>query len=234
MAKSTIKVVGNKFKNIANGESIVIYNDFIDKLANNSIQDDVMFEQGVNEREVIVAEEMADNINLNSYFDKTVRCPKNLTHKSKEYNTLISEPVKAASGYEFNSYLLIDDDCAELSDHVTGKHIQFMVLVEAARQMVNAVTEKYLSNSKMIFLASDLNLKFFKFVYPFETKMSYRVLESKMKAVGNGKMSVLIDFIQASEVRCSIKFDFTILERSFVSKIEDSGLKELTEENEVA
>src|SRR5690606_2305831 len=99
-----------------------------------------------------------------------------------------------------------------------------MVLVEASRQMVNAVTEKYFSNSEMIYLANEIKNKFSSFVYPFYTKLIYRVVSSNMKAAGNGKMKVIIEFVQAEELKGEILFEFTILQRSFVTYMENKAI----------
>lgn len=47
----------------------------------------------------------------------------------------------------FESHLMLNDRCAEMSDHVTGQHLQGMILIEAARQMTLAVTEMYFIDS---------------------------------------------------------------------------------------
>lgn len=65
------------------------------------------------------------------------------THKNKAENVLISE-VSQIDVASYQCHLLIDDGCAEMADHVTGQHVQGMVLLEACRQMVNSVSERFL------------------------------------------------------------------------------------------
>ena len=230
----TIYVVGDKFKNVANGKNTIIFTDIIDLILTDEIACDVLsIEQGISEWQVGYIKSLLSysseqaHIKVVSYFDKNKRCSEALTHKHYRKNILISDPLETEQEEAYESLLMVDENCAELSDHVTGKHLQFMVLVEAARQMVNAITEKFYANTSMIYLANDLDVKFSSFVYPFATQMRYRVISKKMKAAGNGKMTAVIEFIQNGEVKSAIEFAFTILERNFVTQLEDSALKQV-------
>ena len=176
-----------------------------------------MLGQGISEDQSAIFEEKL------SYFDEHERCPGHLTHKVKYQNTLISDPKKIDEDY-YRSLLMIDEDCAELSDHVTGKHIQFMVLIEAARQMVNAVTEKYYSDRSKIFLAKNIGVQFSNFVYPFKTEMNYKVLDKKIKIGGNREMSVEIEFVQWGKSVSKFNMTFTILSRDFVTELENKSI----------
>ncbi len=231
--ENNLSIVGDIFNNSANGKTILTFSQIVSSIKNQTpiVSRDctLWLEQGMSEEQVnslknLVAEKP---IKIHSYFDQWVRCSGKFTHKSKPFNTLIADPIVVEEAHEFESCLLIDERCAELSDHVTGKHIQFMVLVEAARQMGNAVTEKFFSNENMIFLANDLDIKFNGFVYPFDVKIIYRVLESKIKMAGNGRMKVIIELSQMNEIKTSVTINFTILERSFVTSIENSALEKI-------
>jgi hypothetical protein len=47
----------------------------------------------------------------------------------------------------FEADVLVDDAGEHMSDHVSGQHLPGMVLIEAARQMILAVTEEFFSES---------------------------------------------------------------------------------------
>ena len=111
--------------------------------------------------------------------------------------------------------LLIDDECADLSDHVTGKHVQFMVLLEAARQMGNAVTQKFHSTAAKMYLAENINVDFKAFAYPFQVDLEYRVLERNLRTTGDGKMAVRIDFRQQGKVIAQLTLTFTVPNSSY-------------------
>lgn len=223
-----IRVISDKFKNLADNNAILTFTQIQE--SNKTIDSPKMIslEQGLSEEQTkILKSTLKTNENIigvKSYFDQYKRCDSAYTHKAVEYNTLISDPVQESDSH-YLSLLMVDERCAELSDHVTGKHLQFMVLIEAARQMVNAVTEKYYSNSSKIFLANDLDIQFKEFVYPFETKIKYEVEMSKVLDGGNGKMKAKIDFVQNDKIKCSVFFTFTILCRNFVDTIEQSAIK---------
>lgn len=231
MVLKLINVVGNVFKNLSDGEDIVSFEESLEIVERRDLEKaSFAFGQGVSEsqilefKSVLEKNENSNKIDLISYFDNYSRCPNELTHKHKSCNTLISEPIKS-DDKTFKSLLMIDDRCAELSDHVAGKHIQFMILIEAARQMVNAVTEKYYSNSRMIYLANDVSSEFKNFIYPFLVDMTYKVNEKKIKIGENGKMSIEIDFMQFNRLCVKFYMNFTILDRKFVTSIEDEAIR---------
>lgn len=225
-------VVSDVFKNSADNQKVLVISDVFSRIKDNLLDNcELILEQGISEDQANSLKNLVNNtsrnILVNSYFDQYVRCSGKLTHKHKAFNTLISEPLASINTDKFESVLLIDERCAELNDHVTGKHIQLMVLIEAARQMVNAVTEKFFSGisiAPMSYLANHLEVQCNEFIYPFFTKMIYRVLESKIKMDGNGKMKIIVEFFQENTVKSSVIFSFTILESQFVSTIEKNAI----------
>lgn len=227
---SKIHVVGEKFINVANNHEIATFSEIIQRVDMGKLpQITLCLEQGVSEvqqqelQAKLYNNKQSNDVKVESYFSETRRCSDHYTHKKQSFNTLISEPI-CVSQDNYVALLMINETCAELSDHVTGKHVQFMVLVEAARQMVNAVTEKFYSDSSKIYLASDLQINFTNFVYPFRTEIHYSVMETKMKEGGNGKMKAKIDFIQHGELKSTIFFCFTILDKNFVTEIENKAI----------
>ncbi len=226
----TIHVVSDVFKNLADYENIFTYSSAVDLInAATLTNTQLVIGQGIYEEQALNLQNSIDNlpaksVTVMSHFDNYYRCDSTFTHKAKEFNTIISTPRKMQEN-QYESQLMIHEDCAELSDHVTGKHVQFMVLIEAARQMVNAVTEIYYSDKTKIYLANKLNITFAEFVYPFETKLVYAVKDSKIKVGGDGRMEVEIDFVQSGKTKCSVNFTFTILNRAFVENIETGSLK---------
>lgn len=225
-------VVSDVFRNSADNQKVLTFCDVFSKIAMNALDNcELLLEQGISEEQTDCLRNLVKNesksIIITSYFDQYVRCSGKLTHKHKTFNTLISEPVASVDANEFEAVLLIDARCAELSDHVTGKHLQLMLLIEAARQMVNAVTEKFFSDTSMTsmsYLTNHLEIQCNAFVYPFFTKIIYRVLNSKIKMDGNGKMKIIVDFIQDNTVKSSVIFSFMILENKFVTSIEENAI----------
>ena len=129
--------------------------------------------------------------------------PQSLSHKVKTHNTMISEPLVGRPGHEYVSYLMLDDDCAEMSDHNTGFHIQGMVLTEAARQMMLAVGEKYLLDKTLkgqaYFALRKVNSEFFHFAFPIEMKIVHHVLRKKVKGTTH-LVNPRTEFVQNNQV----------------------------------
>jgi hypothetical protein len=68
---------------------------------------------------------------------------KQLVHKHKEENVIITRPV-LVDHLKYSAQVVLNDQCAELRDHQTGQHIQGLVLMEAARQLVTASSDMIL------------------------------------------------------------------------------------------
>ncbi|WP_175699039.1 AfsA-related hotdog domain-containing protein [Burkholderia ambifaria] len=229
MTERTLYVVGNRFEEIADGDAIVSFDDALERCRSDRIDASrISLQQGVSERQhrtLQAALAGNEHVRLVSYFDEYRRCSGELTHKAKPENTLISDPQTSADDNSYTGILMIDDACAELSDHVTGKHVQFMVLIEAARQMGNAVTQKFHSTAAKIYLAEEIRVGFATFVYPFETRIDCRVTRRDLRATGDGKMALEIGFVQQGKIACQLSLAFTVLDRKFVTSLEMNALK---------
>lgn len=229
MTEKTLYVVGNRFAEIADGDAIVSFDDALERCRSGRIDASrISLQQGVSERQnQMLQAALAGNehVRLVSYFDEYRRCNGELTHKAKPENTLISDPQTVADDNSYAGILMIDDACAELSDHVTGKHVQFMVLIEAARQMGNAVTQKFHSTTEKIYLAEEIRVGFATFVYPFEARIDCRVTRRDLRATGDGKMALEIGFVQLGKIACQLSLAFTVLDRKFVTSLETNALK---------
>lgn len=96
------------------------------------------------------------------------RAPASLTHKHNPANILISSPQRLAENM-FESHLLIDEDCELMHDHLSGQHVQGMVLIEATRQALLAVTEAYLMPKNDIdyaFVFNALSVNYSHYTFP--------------------------------------------------------------------
>jgi hypothetical protein len=96
------------------------------------------------------------------------RAPSSLSHKHNPANTLISSPRQIAVDM-FESHLLIDEDCELMLDHLSGQHVQGMVLIEATRQALLAVTEAYLMPKNGIdyaFVFNALSVNYSHYTFP--------------------------------------------------------------------
>ncbi|MCW5222377.1 hypothetical protein D5041_01825 [Verminephrobacter aporrectodeae subsp. tuberculatae] len=112
-------------------------------------------------------------------------------HKHEPQNVLISVP-KRADEHRFVADLLIDARNELLLDHVTGQHVQGMVLIEAVRQMFLAVTKEHLFNEqtpvKTYFVIKSMKIDYKFFVFPVDASVSFR--PDKIKHGDDGRLSV--------------------------------------------
>lgn len=231
MTDKALHVVGNKFRELSNGDTIVTFDEVLERCK----QGDpgvtrINIQQGVSEAQVVALKsalagsEKGRSTIVSSHFDTHRRCDGALTHKVHAANTLISDPLPQGEDV-YESLVMIDDDCAELSDHVTGKHIQFMVLIEAARQMANAVTQKFYSTSGKMYLAEEINVTFKAFAYPWELTLQCRLQSKNLRSTGDGKMALVIDFRQQGKSISQLTIAYTVLDKKFVSSLESAALK---------
>jgi len=96
------------------------------------------------------------------------RAAANVSHKHMAANTLISAP-RQCSADTFELHLLIDEDCELMTDHQTGQHVQGMILIEATRQALLAVTETFLlpkNGTDYAFLLNALSVNYSHYTFP--------------------------------------------------------------------
>jgi len=157
------------------------------------------------------------------------------THKRQPRNIMISEPQQGADA-EYVATLLADDSCAEMSDHLSGKHIQGMVLIEAARQMVLAVGEKFFISAahrgQRSFVTHHIEAQFHDFVLPLEVEMKCRIDSVRRGADSNFKARAAITFHQAGALSASMRFVFSVLDKGFLQSQETRLLERQIPESE--
>ncbi|MBV9576041.1 MAG: hypothetical protein JO149_05415 [Gammaproteobacteria bacterium] len=226
-------VVGDKLKDFSSNKKIITISD-LEKLIKDSRKKsylkkyDIHIGQGISARRLNNLSVYLTNSGLNEVFRINMlssyrKSTCNLTHKSKAKNIMISEPIQS-NERTYESLLMIEEDCAEMSDHVTGQHIQGMVLVEAARQMVIAVTEKYFIadcyKGKIKFVTNSMETIFLNFVFPLSVSLEYQIIDIKRIHNANLSSKVLIKFIQNEKVVTEIIFKFSVFDARFIAEKE--------------
>ncbi len=154
------------------------------------------------------------------FYQKSSKC---LTHKHRNENIMISEPIEVAE-FIYKCNLMLNDNCAEMSDHVTGHHIQGMVVIEAARQMVLAVTEKYLIEKnrkvKPNFLTNSISAEFKRFIFPLQVEVIGKVTKIK-KSVGNNLIcNFSISFFQNTQECIRLECQSSVLDSDYIEEKE--------------
>ena len=231
----SIFVVGDRLKNISSNPDVYTISG-LKKLIKSS--DDwantkkyiVHFGQGLSEtkvKEVLNFVEICGMSDLIIFKDSKLQSKSSsrLTHKCLSKNIMISEPLKI-NDETYHCDLMLEDDCDEMNDHVTGVHIQGSVIIEAARQMVLAVSEKYFISPdckrKLNFVTHKIDTTFHQYIFPIPVVMKYQVSEMKMNRNNNFSSIVHISFIQNDSVTSEVFFKFSVLDAEYLSEQETS------------
>lgn len=153
-------------------------------------------------------------------WEDAINTPKahgSLTHKHNPENVLIGDPHKLVDGL-FEADLRIDDRNEIMSDHVTGQHLQGIILVEACRQMFLAVTEKYFApvgeERSYYYVINELNSTYYSFAFPVGAKIAYEINDSATDNPERLSFDVTMDVIQAGETVTRVSTTFTAFDSS--------------------
>jgi hypothetical protein len=182
-------IIGNAYKNFASMKDAISYNDAIktatskDNYLKNAY---LALGQGLNLDEKNKLKQLESEGKLGFITNRHYKlAPQGLSHKTKTHNTMISEPLLIEENKVYTSYLQLDDDCAEMSDHVTGMHLQGMVLTEAARQIMLAVSEKFLLpetlKGQAYFALRKVNSTYHQFGFPLDMQLIHTVNNIKTR-----------------------------------------------------
>lgn len=221
-------LVGNRFVDFACNEMVLTVNQFFNWAKSMSLvarENNYVLHagQGITDQD---NQKIVEFIRRNKLYNQFIcsdslfpsgRAARYMTHKHQDKNTIISEPTKL-SEICYESYLMIDENCADLSDHLTGQHIQGAVLMEAARQMTLAVTEKYFIadeyRNQVSFVSNAVQTKFYAYAFPLEIKIRYEIKKQRGLKKQNSQFMVLVTFLQNEEPVSEVTYDFSVLNKS--------------------
>lgn len=148
---------------------------------------------------------------------------KPLEHKHRLENTLISSPEVAQDG-GFVADLMLHAQNELMLDHLTGQHVQGMVLTEACRQMFIGVTEKFClenySAPKRYFVINTMSVRFQAFAFPLPAQIHYRVLDQKQLKSDRVTFHADMDIYQCGEVVAGMEVKFTVFDDKLISQRE--------------
>ena len=222
-----IVVVGDKFEEFASNDMVMTISTAEQIFAfEESGYRDVLFElgQGISAERANRLIALAEQVNRRNQllFSQIVKCGRRHVHKRNPENSLLSLPKKISERI-YSADVHIDDQCELLTDHVSGQHLQGMVLIEAVRQMILAVTEEYFSDdreSPCSFIWNGINVEYLGYAFPVATKVIYTIDDmnfSKKKRLG---FSISAEVIQRDSVVCSAKSTVEVFDRSSIQRRE--------------
>ena len=228
-----IYIVGEKIKRLVPFSNVINYSEFMQQHMVLSTEGwTVILGQGLSALEIssvilVVSTFKSGNNKIgNSYAAAPLLSPV-LVHKHELKNTLVSVPEKVAENL-YMAYLCVDDSCAELSDHLTGSHIPGMLLIEAARQMVTAVTEKFLKSesNNYAFILNQLGADFKHYVFYLEVQLFYKLLEIRHGLNGAFTARAQVNFVQNNISVTSIAIKHQLMDKIVMDNYELTGVTE--------
>lgn len=149
-------------------------------------------------------------------------------HKHNPRNSMLAIPLHIGPNL-YSIDVFLDDECAEMSDHLSGQHIQGMVLVEAARQAFLTVTEEfYLKDNEdsSYFVINKITVDYQRFVFPVAIKIVYEVVEHQPGKNGSHRFRAVISVIQNEEVCCVMTVAFSTYFDQFIKTKEKTLAQE--------
>lgn len=218
-------VIGNRFETFANVSGAVCAQTAIDRLIKGSARDMVVG-QGVSDQDadVIAILGAAVGRRVERGAKDPRRAGRAICHKHLAKNQLISCPRRVEENV-FEADMLVDDRNEILSDHLTGCHLQGMLLIEATRQMFIAVGEtqyKHLGvpqNGYVVF--EEITTRFEQFAFPIPTWIRQTVSEAEKVEEDRVRFAATIELFQAQGRVATSDVSYTIFEAASLGPKEE-------------
>jgi hypothetical protein len=235
MSDKVLLVVGDKFVHFAAGKDIITLSQLRALLSIPGVfridmqhvvlapgqglgDDDIAEMLGLVERSA-----RADRFDMSLWRNVPRRAPAKLSHKHKPENTLISVP-RRVSDDRFELDILIHEQCEMMADHQTGQHLQGMVLLEAARQSLLAVTEAHFlaaDGPRFSFIFNELSIRYARFAFPFGATLHYVIREKEIAEGRRLRFVVDIDIQQCGVSAAAFTAEFTAFEQTRIARQEE-------------
>ncbi len=208
-------VVSDKFSGLSklDNKHVICYSDFVGKLINDQIDEPILayIGQGINTvkvdnlKKIISSKNLDEQVQLIS--NPNPKAQKQSVHKEDEKNVAITEP-RAIGENTYEAELLLDDDCAEMSDHVTGIHVQGILLIESARQMMMASTEKELEKRNIensyAYVLKSISIEYFQYLYPIYSRLVCTLHDFTFSEKGYIEANLDVEFFQSNKSVCVV------------------------------
>ncbi|GLQ30413.1 AfsA-related hotdog domain-containing protein [Litoribrevibacter albus] len=225
MHNQTVIVVGDAFTDFAKQENVATYSDTMTMIKEHKFEGllTVIPGQGIHREKIddlvrLIA--TTRNVVLATSAEKLADVAgKELCHKVKQENALVGKPERLSDNV-FHLDLLVDDRCEIMSDHITGLHLQGMLVIEAARQSLLAVTETYYcdSDTKYYFVINRMDTHFHKFCFPVGADIRYTIRNLEIKSNGKINGEATVEFFQGDQEPLSVcELSYSALQAEYLS-----------------
>lgn len=225
-------VVGDTFSGTAKDISgLLTETDALEKVLTTSRLDQDVYlypQQGVDLRSLDAAVQHYNSTNGENdgkyrliTSQRAPRATRRYAHKSRTENIVICAPRRLSDNL-FEMDLCFSAQNEFFLDHMTGMHIQGMVLIEAARQAFLAVSETYYlaeDEQDHYFVIKGMDTAFQNFVFPFDAVLRYEVTRAAQKE-NRYSFDAKIAIIQSGDVCTTIDVSFTAFEAASIAQKE--------------
>ena len=230
---NTILIVGDMFAAFANGCSSLTKEQFF-QMSEEELSNvrRIIIGQGIRMPELRFIYSFLAEKCLLSYIEieehLSLKISRRIVHKTYDKNVMITAPERLSEN-SFSSYLVVEDGCAELSDHVTGLHMQGMLFIEAARQMFMAISPNIgdrlgFENDKSQHALKEIQVAYKKFLYPMPIEIVLNITEGKeLRRLGIFTSEVNVQFKQFDEVGVEVTCKATTHDRLALTHLEEIG-----------
>lgn len=219
-AASCRLVVGDRFADFADAVGADSFSAFVRALDAGDFDHvhgpvHVVTGQGVDDYEVdhlrdaVERRGLADRVVLRHHAAEPAR--RQDVHKAREDNVLVAGLTRVDEE-NYEARLRIHDHNELLVDVQDRGHVQGMVVIEAARQMLLAVTERYFTSrwpqQRYYIVLNSLNTSFTNFLFPVDAELRLTVTDSDISEPGRLTFSVTVETAQAGRVAARVDADF--------------------------
>lgn len=236
MTDNTLVVVGDDYANFADQEGVLTLTSMYEKLLSDQNWPDksaqIIMGQGISYHDREFLTHTLKKRKVNQYFPIAKTASLNATHKRSDENVLITDFRKCQNKhYQFD--LSLTDKVDRLSDHVTGKHVGAMLLMEAARQATIAVLEDeycQVGDNQYGLILDRFDSQFTGYLFPLPTTLSTSIEELRSSSK-NITVVVKTSVSQCGVEIANISLDVTLCVSKVLNKIESrraqGAIKEL-------
>lgn len=229
-------VIANTFKRFSKNPNLLPYDEFLSRLHHHDINTTELIGcrliagQGLDEIQINHAWSVGTSRGLHYEFAhwhtmrKKHHADKSLCHKHRPENILISIPELQYDG-SYTADLYLHEHNELMLDHLTGQHIQGMVLTEACRQMFLAVTERYFLKdyppTSRYFVINTMNIRFQKFAFPLPAQIRFHLIDKQQLKPDRFSIHADIDVLQDEQVVAGMEVKFNVFDETSLIQRED-------------
>ncbi|WJV25514.1 MULTISPECIES: AfsA-related hotdog domain-containing protein [Pseudomonas] len=226
-------VVANQFEDFARHGHVLSYSTLLQALKTPGAIElkgsRIIAGQGLGRKEIQHAYRLAVDSGYGSEFEhwhmwsEAELASEDLSHKRHRKNVLISIPDRTDEGV-YTASLLLHAENELMLDHLTGQHVQGMVLLEACRQMFLAVTERFhlddYAPQKRYFVLNEMSVRYTAFAFPLPAQIRYRLLHRKQPRADRVEVQAQMEVWQDGKLVTEVDVAFSVMDAERLGKRE--------------